>query len=143
VAVSIEGRPARGPADARVSVVEFTDYQAPGGFVRFKNRYRNTYPHTERGPLEAGSIQEGWWSAMWQVSAGARRGGPDGAHLEAAGPVLVAVARGPMCRALDAAPAATVAVAPPGCTADGACPVRPADPAGRLTRAWQAIFGGD
>lgn len=38
-AVSTEGRPARGPADAPVTVVEFTDYDCP-----FCTRYyRNTY----------------------------------------------------------------------------------------------------
>jgi hypothetical protein len=35
-------------------------------FTRFQNRWKPTeYLHVERGPLEGGTIDAGWWSADW------------------------------------------------------------------------------
>ena len=36
-----------------------------GNFFRIKNRWKGTYLHNERGTLELGTIQKGWWSAQW------------------------------------------------------------------------------
>ncbi len=33
--------------------------------IRLKNVSSNTYLHNQNGPLVAGNIQAGWWSAMW------------------------------------------------------------------------------
>ena len=37
------------------------------GYVRIRNRYRNTYIHIEYGTAEAGPIDVDWWSAMWSL----------------------------------------------------------------------------
>lgn len=40
-----------------------------GNFVRLKNATTGTYLHNQNGPLEAGAIQPGWWSAQWTMNA--------------------------------------------------------------------------
>jgi hypothetical protein len=38
-----------------------------GNFVRLKHTATGQYLHTESGTLQAGTIQPGWWSAMWTL----------------------------------------------------------------------------
>lgn len=45
------------------------EYVGYGNYFRIKNRLFGTYLHTQNGPLTAGNIEEGWWSAMWTFEA--------------------------------------------------------------------------
>jgi len=37
------------------------------GFLKFKNVFNNTYINIEKGPPVCSSINNGWWSAQWQL----------------------------------------------------------------------------
>lgn len=40
---------------------------AGNGYVRIKNRWKNTYLNNETGKLAIGKIESGWWSAQWII----------------------------------------------------------------------------
>jgi hypothetical protein len=40
---------------------------AGGGYVRLKNRWKNTYLHNEYGNLQTGRVDNGQWSAQWII----------------------------------------------------------------------------
>ena len=51
--VATDGAPSRGKADARVTIVEFTDYQCP-----FCSRYvRETYPQLDKEYVQTGKVK--------------------------------------------------------------------------------------
>jgi len=42
----------------------------PGtNFIRIKNKSNNQYLHVQNGPLELGTMQPNWWSAMWALES--------------------------------------------------------------------------
>lgn len=37
------------------------------GFVKIRNTFTNNYINTEKGPLSCTAVDNGWWSAQWQI----------------------------------------------------------------------------
>lgn len=60
------GKPVSTATDNDTWLIEKT---GEDNFVRLKNTTTGTYLHNQNGPLEAGSIQPGWWSAQWTMNA--------------------------------------------------------------------------
>ncbi|WP_428666194.1 metallophosphoesterase [Runella sp.] len=62
----INGKPVSTATATDTWVIEKT---GEGNFVLLKNATTGTYLHNQNGPLEAGAIQPGWWSAQWTMNA--------------------------------------------------------------------------
>jgi hypothetical protein len=64
--INIEtGTPASSATQSGWQSADWTLEPAESGFVRLKNRWKQTYLHVQNGRLEVGPIQPGWYSAMW------------------------------------------------------------------------------
>lgn len=62
------GPPAAGATDAGWWSKDWIVEDAGSGYVRFKNRWKNTYLHVEHGPLTLSALGlPGWWSAQWKL----------------------------------------------------------------------------
>ncbi len=45
----------------------YNGQNTPPGFVRIKNFASNNYLHNQNGPLACTTIDNGWWSAQWEI----------------------------------------------------------------------------
>lgn len=62
----VNGKPVSTATATDTWIIEKT---GEGNFVFLKNATTGTYLHNQNGPLEAGAIQPGWWSAQWTMTA--------------------------------------------------------------------------